>query len=52
MGDSITNGAGCGSGTVVNNPVNVVISSGGGGTTIGNVWVQNTLTVTTAFTSQ
>ena len=52
MGDSITNGAGCGSGTVVNNPVNVVISSGGGGTTIGNVSVQNTLTVTTAFTSQ
>jgi hypothetical protein len=35
----------------VNSPVNIVISSGGGnGASVGNVWVQNTLTVTT-FTS-
>ena len=52
-GDSITNGcAGGGGSTVVNSPVNIVISSGGGGNgaSVGNVWVQNTLTVTT-FTS-
>jgi len=52
-GDGITNGCGGGGGgTVVNSPVNIVISSGGGGNgaSVGNVWVQNTLTVTT-FTS-
>jgi hypothetical protein len=51
-GDSITNGCGGGGGgTVVNSPVNIVISSGSGnGASVGNVWVQNTLTVTT-FTS-
>ena len=53
-GDSITNGCGgdtCGGGAIVNTPVTVVINSGSGnGTSVGNVWVQNTLTVTT-FTS-
>ena len=49
-GDSITNGCGGGGGgstTVVNSPVTVTISSGGSGNgaSVGNVWVQNTLTV-------
>ena len=54
-GDSITNGCagGGGSTTIVQSPVTVTISGGGGsgnGASVGNVWVQNTLTVTT-FTS-
>jgi hypothetical protein len=54
-GDSITNGCGGGGGstTIVQSPVTVTITGGGGsgnGASIGNVWVQNTLTVTT-FTS-
>ena len=54
-GDSITNGCGGGGGstTIVQSPVTVTITGGGGsgnGASVGNVWVQNTLTVTT-FTS-
>ena len=48
--DSITNGC-SGGGTVINTPVNIVVNaSSGNGASIGNVLIQNTLTVTT-FTS-